>query len=51
MQHFVDSTVGWGGVIENEREAPKYPRAVSLPKSQLDLIDALVSKRRLRVDD
>ncbi len=51
MQHFVDSTSGWNGVIENERDAPRYPRAVSLPGSQLTQIDALVNKRRLRLDD
>lgn len=51
MQHFVDTTVGWEGTIENERTTPKYPRAVTLSKQQLDTIDALVSERRLRVDD
>lgn len=47
MQHFVDSTVGWGGVIENDRDDPKYPRAVQLPQSQLDTMDELVNHRRL----
>lgn len=47
MQHFVDTTVGWDGSIENERAAPKYPRAVTLSKPQLDTIDTLVSERRL----
>ena len=48
MQQFVDSTVGWGGVIENERSNPKYPRAVQLADSQLQLFDRLVSERRSR---
>lgn len=46
MQHFVDSTVGWDGVILNERGNPLYPRAVQLPESQLALFDSVVDKYR-----
>lgn len=46
MQHFVDSTNGWNGTIENERSNPRYPRAVQLPDSQLALFDHLLSSHR-----
>jgi len=46
MQQFVESTVGWGGVIENERHDPRYPRAVQLPDSQLALFDSVVKNHR-----
>lgn len=46
MQQFVDSTAGWHGVIENERNNPKYPRAVSLPEDQLALFDDIVTVAR-----
>jgi len=46
MQHFVESTVGWDGVIENERDKPRYPRAVQLTESQLALFDSVVNKYR-----
>jgi len=44
----VDGTVGWEGVIENDRSAPRYPRAVSLATQQLEQFDHLVAARRLR---
>ncbi len=46
MQQFVESTLGWDGVIENERCNPRYPRAVQLPDSQLALFDDVVNKHR-----
>lgn len=46
MQQFVESTQGWGGVIENERANPRYPRAVQLPDSQLALFDSVVNNHR-----
>jgi len=46
MQQFVESTVGWDGVIENERCNPRYPRAVQLPDSQLALFDSVVKNHR-----
>ena len=49
MQRFVDSTVGWDGVIENERHKPKYPRAVTLPAEQLALFDKVVAAKRMNV--
>lgn len=47
MQQFVDSTVGWDGVIENERDNPKYPRAVSVQPEQLAMFDQVVAKQRM----
>jgi len=49
MQQFIDSTTGWDGVIENERNNPKYPRAVSLPVEQLALFDRMVNARRIEM--
>ena len=46
MQQFVESTLGWDGVIENERNNPRYPRAVQLPDSQLALFDSIITKYR-----
>jgi len=46
LQQFVDGTVGWQGVIENDRENPRYPRAVVLSAEQLQQFDQLVEKRR-----
>ena len=50
MQRFVDSTKGWDGVIENERDKPKYPRAVSLPVRQLAQFDRIVAEHRLNME-
>lgn len=47
MQHFVDSTQGWTGAIENERDNPKYPRAVTLPATQLAWFDSVIAAKRL----
>jgi len=49
MQRFVDSTQGWAGVIENERDNPKYPRAVSLPASKLAQFDSIIASHRLNI--
>lgn len=49
MQRFVDSTTGWTGVIENERDNPKYPRAVSIPAQQLVQFDSIVAEHRLNL--
>ena len=46
MQHFIDTTQGWDGVIKNDRESPQYPRAVKLPQSQLTLFDDVINARR-----
>lgn len=46
MQQFVESTIGWDGVIENERSSPRYPRAVQLSESQLALFDSVVNNHR-----
>jgi len=46
MQQFVTSTAGWDGVIENDRVKPRYPRAVTLPASQLSLFDRVVNRHR-----
>ncbi len=48
MLEFIDYTKGWGGVIENDRQRPRYPRAVSLEPDQLDEFDAVVQEHRLR---
>lgn len=49
MQHFVQSTAGWDGVIENERSHPKYPRAVNVPEEQLAAFDQIIFQQRLRL--
>lgn len=46
MQHFVESTIGWDGFIENERSKPRYPRAVQLSDSQLALFDSVINNQR-----
>ncbi len=46
MEHFVDSTQGWDGIIKNDRDSPQYPRAVKLPQSQLTLFDDVIKARR-----
>jgi len=46
MQQFVESTIGWDGIIENERNNPRYPRAVQLPNSQLVLFDSVINNHR-----
>ncbi len=46
VQQFVETTVGWDGVIEDERRNPRYPRAVQLPDSQLALFDSVVNNHR-----
>jgi len=46
MEHFIASTQGWDGVIDNERDNPRYPRAVPLPESQLALFDSIVNRHR-----
>ena len=49
MQHFVDTTAGWEGVIRNDREAPQYPRAVQLPQTQLTQFDDIINARRIQL--
>jgi len=48
VHEFMHSTKGWDGVIENDRDRPRYPRAVTLDQHQLDEIDTIVQERRLR---
>jgi len=48
VHEFVQSTKGWDGIIEPDREQPRYPRAVTLQHHQLDEIDTIVAERRLR---
>lgn len=42
LQHFVDSTVGWGGVIDDDRAKPRYPRAVNVSEEQRQHFDNLI---------
>ena len=46
LEAFLLSTRGWDGVIENDRDAPRYPRAVEVPGSLRARFDRLVSARR-----
>lgn len=48
MQSFLDTTFGWDGVIEDDRDKPRYPRAVTVPTELLERFDQLVVNRRLR---
>lgn len=46
-RHFVETTEGWHVPVLSDRERPRYPRAVSLDKPLLDLIDDLLSDARV----
>jgi len=46
LDDFLLSTRGWEGTIENDREAPRYPRAVELPGALRARFDRLVDARR-----
>lgn len=41
-QRFVETTDGWDAPIENDRAAPRYPRAVTLSAEEAAFIDALL---------
>jgi len=42
LDAFMRSTDGWNGVIENDRQAPRYPRAVTLSDETLNHFDQRV---------
>jgi len=46
LEAFLTSTAGWEGAIENDRAAPRYPRAVEVPGALLARFDRLVAARR-----
>ena len=46
LDAFLLSTEGWDGAIENDRAAPRYPRAVDVPGALLARFDRLVAARR-----
>ena len=46
LDAFMLSTRGWDGAIENDRAAPRYPRAVEVPGALLARFDRLVAARR-----
>lgn len=43
---FMDTTRGWDRPIDNDRNNPRYPRAVNLSLQQQQQFDALLSKYR-----
>ncbi len=48
VEAFLHSTRGWEKPVDEDRFAPRYPRAVSLSQNQLQHFDALLSNHRLR---
>lgn len=48
LADFLHSTDGWHGPIENDRHAPRYPRAVTLHERVLQRFDALLDAARQR---
>ena len=46
LDAFLLSTRGWEGAIEDDRAAPRYPRAVEVPGALRGRFDRLVSARR-----
>ena len=46
LEAFLTSTRGWEGAIEDDRAAPRYPRAVDVPGALLARFDRLVAARR-----
>lgn len=46
LDAFLSSTNGWEGAIENDRAAPRYPRAIELPAPLLAHFDRMVGARR-----
>lgn len=41
-RRFVETTGGWDAPIEDDRAAPRYPRAIRLSPEERDVIDSLV---------
>lgn len=48
VRHFIETTEGWHVPILSDREAPRYPRAVSVAKDQLQMTDDLLADQRVR---
>lgn len=46
LDNFLHATRGWDGEIENDRQQPRYPRAVEVPGALLARFDRLVTARR-----
>ena len=41
--HFMATTDGWDIGIENDRDAPRYPRAQSLSAAETTMVDGLIA--------
>ncbi|AXS40310.1 gamma-glutamylcyclotransferase family protein [Breoghania sp. L-A4] len=48
VRHFIETTHGWHVPILDDREAPRYPRAVALGEDLLGLIDAALADADVR---
>lgn len=46
LQRMLNTTRGWEKTILNERDAPRYPRSVSVPAQQLARFDTLLALLR-----
>ena len=47
LDDFLHTTHGWEGTIEDDRAAPRYPRAVDVPGALRARFDRLVAARRV----
>lgn len=50
VEEFVKTTRGWPAPILDDRESPKYPRAVQLTDNEKDAIDSVLRKHHLLSD-
>lgn len=46
LQHFLETTTAWNGAVLQDRDAPFYPRAITLRDGEADLFDAMLDKVR-----
>ena len=46
VEGFFETTDGWEAPIFDDRRAPRYPRALTVPQSTRDLADGLIRKAR-----
>lgn len=47
LLHFLATTDGWQSPVVNDRQAPRYARAVELPAERLRWFDSLLQEQRL----
>lgn len=47
LARLIETTAAWSGAVFDDREAPRYPRAVKLGRDEVDLFDQWLAKARL----